>query len=49
VPGTGQRIVEPKFLLDYQPDYIILANPAYENEIRQIISRLQIKTRFILI
>jgi hypothetical protein len=49
VPGTGQKIVEPKFLLDYQPDYIILANPAYENEIRQIINRLQINPRFILI
>ena len=47
VPGTGQKIVEPKFLLDHQPDYIILANPAYENEIRQIISNLEIKTEFI--
>jgi hypothetical protein len=49
VPGTGQRIVEPKFLLKHQPDYIILANPAYENEIRQIISNLEIMTEFILI
>jgi len=49
VPGTGQKIVEPNFLLKHQPDYIILANPAYENEIRQIISNLEIKTEFILI
>jgi hypothetical protein len=49
VPGTGQKIVEPKFLLKHRPDYIILANPAYENEIRQIISNLEIKTEFILI
>lgn len=49
VPGTGQKIVEPKFLLKHQPDYIILANPAYEDEIRQIISKLQIKTKFIII
>jgi hypothetical protein len=49
VPGTGQKIVDPKFLLDYQPDHIILANPAYENEIKQIINRLQIKTEFVLI
>ncbi len=49
VPGTGQEIVEPRFLLDYKPDYTILANPAYENEIRQIISNLEIKTEFIQI
>ena len=49
VPGTGQKIVEPKFLLKHQPDYIILANPAYKNEIKQIISNLKIKTEFILI
>ncbi|MGA2767350.1 MAG: methyltransferase domain-containing protein [Candidatus Bathyarchaeia archaeon] len=49
VPGTGQKIVEPKFLLTHQPDYIILANAAYENEIRHIISNLEIKTEFIQI
>jgi hypothetical protein len=49
VPGTGQKIVEPKFLIAYQPDYIILANPAYKNEISQIISNLEVKTEFILL
>jgi len=49
VPGTGQKIVEPRFLFDHQPDYVVLANPAYENEIRQIVSSLEIKTEFILI
>jgi hypothetical protein len=47
VPGTGQKIVEPKFLRKHQPDYIILANPAYENEIRLIIRNLEIKAEFI--
>jgi hypothetical protein len=49
VPGTGQKIVDPKFLLDFKPDYIILANPAYENEIKQIVCNLEIKTEYILI
>jgi hypothetical protein len=49
IPGTGQKIVEPKFLLDHRPDYVILANPAYENEISHVISNLEIKTEFILI
>jgi FlaA1/EpsC-like NDP-sugar epimerase len=47
VPGTGQKIVKPRFLSDYQPDYVILANPAYENEIRQIIINLKIETEII--
>lgn len=49
IPGTGQNIVTPNFLVDYKPDYVIVANPAYENEIRQIISNLGIKPEFILI
>jgi hypothetical protein len=49
VPGTGQKIVDPRFLLNHRPDYIILANPAYENEIRQMTSNLGIQTEYILI
>lgn len=49
VPGTGQKIVNPKFLADYHPNFIILANPAYKREIKQIISDLSIESRFILI
>ena len=49
VPGTGQKIVAPKFLRDYQPDYIVLANPAYEKEIREIVNSLEIETKFITI
>ena len=49
IPGTGQSIVAPNFLVDYKPDYVIVANPAYENEIRQIISNLGIEPKFILV
>ena len=49
VPGTGQKIVDPRFLLDHRPDYLILANRAYENEIRKILDNLEIKTEFILL
>jgi hypothetical protein len=48
-PGTGQKIVAPKFLRDYQPDYIVLANPAYEKEIRENVNSLEIETKFITI
>ena len=48
VPGTGQKIVRPEFLLDYRPDFIILANPAYRKEIKQSMDSMGIKTRYIL-
>ncbi len=49
VPGTGQKIVDPRFLLTYKPDFIVIANPAYEREIRKIVNDLGVKTEFILI
>jgi hypothetical protein len=32
--GTGQEIVGPKFLEQYQPDVAIAMNPIYQNEIQ---------------
>lgn len=32
--GTGQQIVGPDFLIQYKPDYVIVMNPVYEEEIR---------------
>lgn len=49
IPGTGQKIVSPKFISKQPPDYIILANPAYEEEIRQILIDLKISPEFIFI
>ncbi len=33
VPGTGQQIVPPDFLQQYQPDVVIIMNPIYRQEI----------------
>jgi hypothetical protein len=33
--GTGQEIVAPGFLREYQPDRVIIMNPIYSEEIRQ--------------
>lgn len=49
VPGTGQKIVKPEFLMEYRPDFVILANPAYRTEIEKSMDSLGIKTRYILI
>ncbi|HBB35048.1 MAG TPA: methyltransferase [Cyanobacteria bacterium UBA8803] len=38
VAGTGQQIVPPAFLQDYQPDVVIVVNPIYESEIRQLMA-----------
>ncbi|MEM1255649.1 MAG: class I SAM-dependent methyltransferase [Cyanobacteria bacterium P01_H01_bin.21] len=40
VAGTGQRIVSPEFLQDYQPDVVLVMNSIYKNEIQQILTRL---------
>ena len=42
IPGTGQQIVAPNFLIDYQPDIVIVMNPIYENEIRQMIAKMSL-------
>jgi len=44
VAGTGQKIMPPDFLMDYQPDEVIVMNPIYLEEIRETIERLGIKT-----
>jgi hypothetical protein len=49
VPGTGQKIVKPEFLVEYQPDFIILANPSYKKEIKRFTDSKGIDSRFILI
>lgn len=47
VPGTGQKIVKPEFLVKYKPDVILLANPAYKKEIQCILDELKINVKFI--
>ena len=47
IPGTGQKIVPPEFLRNYQPDIIIVMNPIYKNEIRQITKNLGLTNRFV--
>jgi 2-polyprenyl-3-methyl-5-hydroxy-6-metoxy-1,4-benzoquinol methylase len=46
IAGTGQQIMPPYFLRDYQPDVIIVMNPIYKREIRQITKELGISPKF---
>jgi SAM-dependent methyltransferase len=40
VAGTGQQIVPPEFLQAYRPEVVIVMNPIYEEEIRQLVADL---------
>jgi len=42
IAGTGQQIVPPEVLRDYQADVVIVMNPLYEHEIQQIAKNLGI-------
>jgi SAM-dependent methyltransferase len=35
LPGTGQRVVAPEFIVEYEPEVVIVTNPIYEVEIRE--------------
>lgn len=43
MPGTGQRIVSPKFLREYRPDNIIVINPIYCEEVQKTLDTLEVK------
>lgn len=43
VAGTGQRIVGPQFLREYQPDQVIALNPIYMGEIRADLHEMGVK------
>jgi SAM-dependent methyltransferase len=47
VAGTGQQIVAPAFLRQYQPDYVILMNDVYKAEIGQTLQSLGIRPEII--
>jgi len=46
IPGTGQEIVPPDFLQTYQPHVVIVMNPIYDNEIRQLVASLGLSPEF---
>jgi hypothetical protein len=42
MPGTGQKIVSPDFLQEYRPDVVIVMNPVYTDEIKEMLRSLGI-------
>lgn len=43
MPTTGQRIVAPAFLKEYQPDVVIIMNAVYRHEITRDLDRMSLR------
>ena len=43
VAGSGQQIVGPEFLKEYQPDIVLVMNPIYQNEIQDALEKAGLK------
>ncbi|MBN2604111.1 MAG: methyltransferase domain-containing protein [Candidatus Thermoplasmatota archaeon] len=49
IPGAAKKIMLPDFLKDYDPDYTIVMNAAYVNEIRRSIDDMGVTTEILTI
>jgi hypothetical protein len=47
IPGTGQKIISPSFLLDYKPNYVIIVNALYENEIKKTLEKIGVNSKIL--
>lgn len=47
IPGTGQKIVHPEFLREYKPEIVVVINPFYIDEIKDMVKELAIQPQFI--
>ena len=48
VPGSGQQIKPPEFLMEYRPDVVIIMNPLYADEIRHSMQQLQVSAQILV-
>ena len=49
IPGAAKRIMSPNFLKSYNPDYVIVMNAAYSNEIQQALDDMKVGTKVLTI
>lgn len=47
IPGTGQKIIPPDYLQDYQPDLIIVMNPIYCQEIQEMMKSMGVSAKIV--
>jgi len=48
IVGTGQRIVPPEFLTDFQPEIVILMNAIYRDEIANMLEELGVSAEIVV-
>jgi FlaA1/EpsC-like NDP-sugar epimerase len=49
VPGTGQPIMPPQFLSEYEHDVVLVMNPLYQEEIARYLDDLSIVPKLVLV
>jgi hypothetical protein len=49
IAGTGQKIVAPEFVKEYQPEQIIVMNPIYTDEIEQSLAQMGVKAELLVV
>jgi hypothetical protein len=47
--GTGQEIMSPSFLKEYQPDIVIIMNPIYLQEIKKMLAELDVDAQVLTV
>jgi SAM-dependent methyltransferase len=47
IPGVGKKVMPPEFLRKYKPNVTIVMNPAYCDEIRQMLNYMNVNTEVI--
>ena len=46
IPGSGQQIVNPEFIIDYQAKLIVITNPTYAEEIKEQVWAMGLNPEF---
>lgn len=49
LPITGQQIMPPSFLAQYQPDYVILMNPIYVPEVQRDLDKMGVNAKILAV
>lgn len=49
IPGTGQKVVAPEFLVEYKPDVLITTNRTYQHEIQEHARKLGVQCDFLVL
>jgi len=49
IAGTGQKVISPEFLRDYQPEVVIILNPIYKPEIDEKLKHMGLNAELITV